>query len=74
MDRSVREIVQPVSTEPVRDAYEQVVDDGNELSTRAICDVLGDLETMGLVEIWTESRGRDGRVKQIETAFEPVWA
>lgn len=70
------EIVQPVSTEQVQGAYEPVIDNGNELSTRAIRDVLRDLETMRLVEIWTESRGRDGRdgrVKQIEPMMGGVY-
>jgi len=25
------------------------------------------------VETWIDSRGRDGRVKQVETAFDPQW-
>jgi hypothetical protein len=38
--------------------------------------VIDDLELMGLVETWVESRGREGRVKQVETTFDPklVWA
>jgi len=27
---------------------------------------------MGLVETWIDSRGRDGRVKQVETTFDPT--
>jgi hypothetical protein len=28
---------------------------------------------MGLVETWVDSRGREGRVKQIQTTFDPRW-
>lgn len=28
---------------------------------------------MGLVETWTESNGDEGRVKQVQTTFEPQW-
>ncbi|MFB1066340.1 Cdc6/Cdc18 family protein [Natrinema sp. H-ect4] len=40
---------------------------------RAIREAVIDLETMGLLETWIDSRGRDGRVKQIETTFDPGW-
>jgi orc1/cdc6 family replication initiation protein len=43
------------------------------IGDRAIRDVLDDLETMGLVETWIESRGREGRVKQVTTTFDPAW-
>ena len=66
--------VQPVTIERVESyfATEQVPDD-LQLGTRAIRDVVTDLETMGLIETWIESRGQGGRAKQIETAFEPEW-
>lgn len=38
-----------------------------ELSDRAVQGILADLET------WIESRGRDGRVKQHRTTFDPEW-
>ena len=28
---------------------------------------------MGLVETWIESKGCGGRVKQLQTTFEPAW-
>jgi Cdc6-like AAA superfamily ATPase len=63
------EIKQPVTTTEVEATLSSL-----ELSTRAIRDVVRDLETMGLVETWVDSRGRGGRVKQIQTAFDPRWA
>ncbi|QCS42029.1 Cdc6/Cdc18 family protein [Natrinema versiforme] len=65
---------QPVTTSEIRtllddDAYPEEFD----LGERAIRDVVTDLETMGLVETWIDARGRDGRVKQITTTFEPAW-
>lgn len=68
------EIVQPVKTSQV----ESFLQDDRlsmeaTLGTRAIRDVITDLETMGLVETWIESRGREGRVKQLQTTFDPEW-
>jgi hypothetical protein len=40
------------------------------LGARAIRD---DLETMGLVETWIDSRGREGRIKQVETTLDSAW-
>lgn len=67
-------IVQPVTIERVESyfATEQVPDD-LQLGTRAIRDVVTDLETMGLIETWIESRGQGGRVKQLAVSFEPEW-
>ena len=67
-------IKQPVTTADIheylaKDAYPAEL----RLGERAIRDVVTDLETMGLVETWIDSRGRDGRVKQVETAFDPQW-
>ena len=67
-------IKQPVTTADIhtvlqRDDYPAEL----QLGERAIRDVITDLETMGLVETWIDSRGRDGRVKQIATTFEPQW-
>lgn len=28
---------------------------------------------MGLVETWSESKGDEGRVKQVKTTFDPQW-
>jgi Cdc6-like AAA superfamily ATPase len=62
------QIKQPVTTAEVEATLS-----GLELSTRAIRDVLRDRETMGLVGTWVDSRGRGGRVKQIQTTFDPRW-
>lgn len=40
------------------------------LGKRAIQNIVTDLETIGLLGTWIESRGREGRVKQHETTFD----
>ncbi|WP_273838028.1 hypothetical protein [Halococcus sp. PRR34] len=67
------EVVQPVTTEQVRDSYSRLISQDNQISTRAIRETLTDLETMGLVETWVESKGSNGRAKQVETTFDPSW-
>ncbi|MDG5820201.1 hypothetical protein [Natronococcus sp. A-GB7] len=62
MTAAVHEFVQ-------KDAYP----DELQLGERTIRNLVTDLETMGVVETWIDSRGDDGRVKQIETTFEPRW-
>ncbi|MDG5761824.1 AAA family ATPase [Natronococcus sp. A-GB1] len=68
------DVVQPVTTNQIA---ERIDDDALaeevSLGERAIREVLTDLETMALVETWIDSRGRDGRVKQVETTFDPQW-
>ncbi|KAB7519461.1 Cdc6/Cdc18 family protein [Halosegnis rubeus] len=68
------EIIQPVLTTQVGETLrndELAVE--CHLSDRTIRDLVTDLETMGLVETWIESRGRGGRAKQVETVFNPTW-
>lgn len=68
------EIVQPVTTAQIHDVLQrESIPDDLQLGERAIREVLTDLETMGLVDTWIDSRGREGRVKQIETTFDPQW-
>ncbi|WP_394740102.1 Cdc6/Cdc18 family protein [Natronococcus roseus] len=68
------EIKQPVTTADVHSILEDdTFPEALQLGERAVRGVLTDLETMGLVETWIDSRGREGRVKQIETTFEPQW-
>ncbi|MDG5820205.1 AAA family ATPase [Natronococcus sp. A-GB7] len=68
------EIKQPVTTADVHSILEgEEFPEELQLGERAVRGVLTDLETMGLVETWIDSRGREGRVKQIETTFEPQW-
>ena len=71
-ERATAEIVQPVTTEEAQEAYERVAPTNSQLGERAIRNVIDDLELMGLVETWVESRGREGRVKQVETTFDPT--
>lgn len=67
-------IVQPVTTAQIGDVIrDEAYAERFQLGDRAIRDIVTDLETMGLVETWIESRGREGRVKQVETTFEPQW-
>lgn len=68
------DIQQPVTTSEILEvvnnsAYPESV----RLGTRAVRELVTDLATMGLVETWIESRGRDGRVKHIKTTFDPTW-
>ena len=73
------EIKQPVTTAEVGKALDRVSETLEEngvsnqirLGERAIRDLITDLETMGLIETWIESRGRDGRIKMIKTTFDP---
>lgn len=68
------DIVQPVTTLEVHEALrDQKLPSELQLGERAIRDIVTDLETMGLVETWVDSRGNEGRVKQIETTFDPKW-
>ncbi|WP_256686109.1 Cdc6/Cdc18 family protein [Halococcus qingdaonensis] len=67
-------IVQPVTTDQIESYFAtEQVPEALQLGTRAIREVVTDLETMGLVETWIESRGQGGRVKQLATSFEPEW-
>ena len=71
-DRRTGEVVQPASISDIRRRYENQPEQ-IQVGSRAIRNTVTDLETMGLLETWIESRGRDGRVKQVETTFEPEW-
>lgn len=73
IDPTTGEIDQPVSTAEIQRALSESSLANLELSNRTVQGILTDLETMGLVETWIESRGRDGRVKQHETTFDPAW-
>lgn len=70
-DQGTTAIKQPVSTTEITEILEGMT--GIELGERAVRQIITDLETMGLVETWIESRGRNGRVKQHETTFDPHW-
>ncbi|WP_049997570.1 Cdc6/Cdc18 family protein [Halococcus sediminicola] len=68
------EIVQPIEMTQIEAFLQnEQVPDELQFGARAIRELVTDLDTMGLVETWIESRGRGGRVKQIETAFDPKW-
>ncbi|MFA1610776.1 Cdc6/Cdc18 family protein [Halobellus rubicundus] len=73
-ERPSGEIKQPVTTsEVVASLHQQNLAEEFLLSERAVRELVTDLETMGLVDTWVDSRGREGRVKQIETSFDPQW-
>lgn len=72
VDRRTGETVQPVTTDQIADSYGRMIPSNDQLGERAIRNVLDDLELMGFIETWIESRGREGRVKQVETTFEPT--
>lgn len=71
-DSRTGEIRQPVSVDEIRTRYESQPEE-IRIGSRAIRQLITDLETMGLIETWIDSRGRDGRVKQIRTSFNPQW-
>ncbi|EMA45172.1 cell division control protein 6 [Halococcus morrhuae DSM 1307] len=72
-DTQTDEIVQPVTTEQVREGYSEYISEADRIGTRALRETITDLETMSLVETWVESKGSNGRVKQVETTFDPNW-
>ncbi|WP_339104205.1 AAA family ATPase [Haloterrigena salinisoli] len=68
------EIEQPVTTNEIQTfLHNDETPAELRLGERTIRDVVTDLETMGLVDTWIDARGDGGRVKQIETTFDPQW-
>jgi archaeal cell division control protein 6 len=68
------EIVQPVPTRKIHHRLHQPdVSDRYRLGERSIQKLVGELETMGLVNTWKESKGRGGRTMYVETTFDPEW-
>ena len=72
-ERADGSIVQPVTTGRIQERLQRDTGPDAQLSDRAIRQRVTDLETMGLVETWIDSRGSEGRVKQIEIPFDPQW-
>ncbi|MDL5363348.1 Cdc6/Cdc18 family protein [Halalkalicoccus sp. NIPERK01] len=67
-------IIQPVRTSRIHDRLNQEsTAERFRLGERAIQGLVGDLKTMGLVETWVESNGRDGRAMYVEMTFDPEW-
>lgn len=64
------EIIQPVTTAEIQEdpSFAQI-----GLGDRAIRGVITELETIGLLETWIESKSDEGRVKQVQTTFDPRW-
>jgi Cdc6-like AAA superfamily ATPase len=68
------EIIQPVRTGRIHDRlHRETTAERFRVGERAIQNLVGDLETMGLVDTWTESHGRDGQAMYVETTFDPEW-
>ncbi|KAB7517961.1 Cdc6/Cdc18 family protein [Halosegnis rubeus] len=72
-DQRTGELVQPVTSGQLHDTYTQIASTDTQVGERARREILTDLETMGLINTWIDSRGSEGRVKQIETTFDPEW-
>lgn len=72
--RSADSGVQPVTTQQVQTEYERLVDNDSRVNIRAIQEILGDLEIMGLIKTSIQSQGRNGRIKRIRPTFDPTWA
>jgi orc1/cdc6 family replication initiation protein len=73
-NRQTGTVTQPVTTAKVADFVQrETFPEQYRLGERAVREILTDLETMGLVETWIDSRGNEGRVKQIQTTFDPQW-
>lgn len=66
------EIAQPLSTDKLHDVLTEIPG-SVQLSERTIRSIVNDLETTGLVNTWMDNRGSEGRVKKVETAFDPQW-
>ncbi len=71
--RRTGEIVQPVRMNQIEESYRSTMDPESQVESRSLRDYITELETMGLVETWIESRGREGRAKHVETTFDPQW-
>lgn len=68
------EIIQPVTTSWIHERlHHSETADRFHVGRRTIRQLIGDLETMGLVTTRMESRGREGRTMFIETTFDPEW-
>ncbi|KYH25034.1 ORC1-type DNA replication protein [Halalkalicoccus paucihalophilus] len=67
-------IIQPVRSSRIHERLQQPsTAEQFRLGERAIQKLVGELDTMGLVESWTESKGRAGRAMYVETTFDPEW-
>jgi cell division control protein 6 len=66
-----------ITTDELYDAYHKAKEDmhnlGNKpkLSERRMLDILKDLETLGLIDMWNVSRGRKGYKKEVKLNVNP---
>lgn len=67
-------IIQPVRTSRIHDRLQQpTTAERLRLGERTIQKLVGELDTMGLVDTWMKSEGRGGRAMYVETTFDPEW-
>lgn len=59
------------TTAGLQSAYNDFMATDSRIGERAIRELVTDLETIGLVETWIRSRGRNGREKRIRPAIDP---
>ncbi|WP_336361918.1 Cdc6/Cdc18 family protein [Halalkalicoccus salilacus] len=68
------QIKQPVRSTQIRERLQQPgMAERFRLGERTIQGLVGELETMGLVESWTEAKSEGGRALFVETTFDPEW-
>lgn len=72
INKRTGEIIQPITTKKIKKVYKRFVGENEfAIGDRAIREVINDLETMNLINTWIESKGKEGRKKQVETTFNP---
>lgn len=65
-------IIQPVRTSRIHDRLQQPsTAERLRLGERTVQQLVGELDTMGLVDTSMKSEGRGGRVMYVETTFDP---
>ena len=68
------QIKQPVRSTQIHERLNQPsTAERFHLGERTIQGLVGELETMGLVESWTEAKSEGGRALFVETTFDPEW-
>ncbi len=72
INTKTKEVIQPITSEELKESYQEIIKEDEEIgiSDRALREIVNDLETMGLIETWIESKEK-GRTKKIRTTFKP---
>lgn len=67
VDTTTGELLQPVTTDRIAESLQYSdIDPKYRLSDRDVREILTDLELLGLVETWIDSRGREGRPSRLK--------